>query len=145
MSYAMDLATETDLPRIAALWLAMVNETYPDGKPNAMWWMEQARKFHDTGAYWIVVNRDEHGKVNGFIDFMIHDEPATSQRHACVMSYYVLPEYRSKGKIAYALMKTAHDIAKLEKCTISAFTTKKPRMWTRKGFILDSTVMKGRI
>lgn len=135
-------ADRPEIVRAVPLWEAMTKEKWPEHTPNSAWWMTETFSLHRTGMYHLVIAK-ENGDYIGFIDGLISREPATGTMTSICRCLYVIPRMRHKG-IALMLADELEKIA-AERQVASVNILCDPgdqAMWERKGFNLQSLVMR---
>lgn len=83
-----------DLPEMSVLWISMLKEINPTGKPNVEWWRENQKEMMKLDIYYPYVAIVD-SKIVGFIIGMLYPDPTTGQRVAFGQEFYVLPECRN--------------------------------------------------
>lgn len=125
---------ESDIVKASRLWLEMVKEMRPEWTPNVEWWRKIAVGSMRSGTYFVVV-ADEGGKLVGFLDWFIFDEPSTGKTHAVGQHLFLRPELRGSG-IGRNLYDKAMEAVKdmgINTVELFCFENEKP-MWEKRGF-----------
>lgn len=94
-------ANINDLPEMSGLWVSMLKETNPEGKPNVEWWLECQKEMMTLDTYYLYVATEDK-KMVGFITGILYPDATTGERVAFGQEFYVIPERRN-DKISEAL------------------------------------------
>ena len=89
-------ATEEELPKVARLWLKMVQELKSEWVPNTEKWLESRVLLLASQMYYIVV-ADINGEFVGFLDGMAYADPERNQTVGLAVNFYLKSEYRHQG------------------------------------------------
>lgn len=136
------LATAADVLKVGRLWLQMVSEVMPDGRPNVDWWRRRQLELLEAPNYtmWVA---EEGGRVLGFVDYLIFPEPATSRLHGVGQSFYVLPECRGNGVSGRLWKKAVTELKKDGAQDLEIICADKQRpFWEKRGFRFRYSYMR---
>lgn len=130
----MEYSFDEDIKDITPLWLSMVNEVDPEATPNIDWWLELTKNLKESGNY-IVIAAKENGKIIGFCDGLLFNDPLSGKRTGMGQHFYVLPEYR-ETTIAENLYRDCDSkLIEMGAETIELQCYKeKERFWKRAGY-----------
>jgi GNAT superfamily N-acetyltransferase len=134
--------TEGDILKVSRLWVKMVTEMKPEWTPKVEWWRKIALNNLHGGRYFLSV-ADNGGKLSGFLDWFLYDEPSTGKLHAVGQHLFLDEEYRNIG-IGNSLFHHAVEQAKKKKAEVielMCFDNEK-RFWEKKGFAPLRTLMR---
>ena len=136
------LGTESDLHKVARLWLQLVIELAPELNPNVSWWRKLAGQHIKTKNYFIYV-AELGGRLIGFIDYFLFPEPATSKVHCIGQHFYILPEHR-KSKVAGNLWRTAIKASKAQGAQVHELFCfeKEVEFWNKRKFHVKRLLLR---
>ncbi|MCP4988366.1 MAG: GNAT family N-acetyltransferase [Colwellia sp.] len=135
-------AEEKDIVEISLLWLDMVNELARDLVPNVAWWRILAKKYLQSGDYFIYVAEIDE-QIIGFIDYFLFAEPATSKFHCVGQHFFVLCNYRNTNVPGYLYRKVLRESKKQGAQTHELFCFEKEKsFWEKRGFSLKRCLMR---
>jgi len=89
-------AGHNDVDGAGEMWLALTNETAPELKPNLDWWLDQTHRLIDMANYYLWI-AEVDGKMAGFVDGIMMNDPSTGEMVQYGRHMYVKPLYRNTG------------------------------------------------
>ena len=138
----MEYSFDRDIKDIAPLWLLMVNEVDPEATPNIDWWFGLTKTLKESDNY-VVITAEKDGKIIGFCDGLLFNDPLSGKKTGMGQHFYVLPEYRETA-IAEKLYKDCD--SKLIEMGAEAIELQcykeKERFWGRAGYESIRTIMR---
>ena len=83
-----------DIPKIGALWLALVNEITPRSRPNLAWWLDDTFDLMDYEAGYLCYVAEEAGDIIGFTDGVVMKDPGMGKVVFYSRHTSIVPEHR---------------------------------------------------